>query len=97
MTLTSNARVHFADLLPCERLGIQASSQAVAQAIRADRSDRNKFVFSIGPRSENSRAGASLKGQRVYARTLALGISWKDDKDESRREGKAHLILPREV
>src|ERR1700682_2067563 len=126
--LMSHARVHFADLLPCEGLGCpiverlerrvvpelkggaiacrvavlvdrhraprNAWVRAVAQAIRADRSDGNKFVFDIGRRSKNSRAGASLKGQSVYSRTLALGSSWKDDKGESCCEGKAHLILP---
>jgi hypothetical protein len=93
--MTSDARLHFNDLLPCERLGSDAWIQAVAQAIPPRRRDRNKFVFRTGRKSENSRAGACLKGQSVHA--LALARSWKEDKDERCCDGKAHLILQREV
>ena len=87
--------VHFTDLLPCERIGSPAWIQAIAQTIRPRRTDRNKFVFGTGRRCENSRAGACLKGQSVY--DLALARSWKEDKAESCCDGKAHLILQREV
>ena len=81
--MTSSARVRFGDLLPCERLGSEASIHAIAEPSRRRRSDRNKFVIGTGPRFKNARAGASLKGRNIYSATLAVCGSWKDDNDES--------------
>jgi len=69
---------------------------AIAQPGLPRRSDWNKFAFGTRRRFKSAHADPSLKGRDVYSGTLALGSSWKEDKDESCYQCKTHLTLTRE-
>jgi hypothetical protein len=91
--MTVGARVHCTDLLPRERLGSEAWVQTVAQAIRPRQGDHVGPVFGTDGGLKSPTAGAALKGHCVFSPILGIGGRWKDDKDESCNQGKAHLIL----
>jgi hypothetical protein len=73
-----------------------ARVHAIAQPGRPRRSDWNKFVPGTRRRFRNTPSDPSLNGRNVYSGALALGSSWKEDKDESCYRCKTHLTFTRE-